>query len=562
MLPSSTTGNETLMESWGELNRVVSRLVEQITDSRNIKRTIRESATELQWAVQVLQQTYETRSQPVCQTASTQTLSELLAVGQEQVVTRCAGTQTGRHVGPPRGPLREDEISAVVRSDYAAGLVSESVLALFSRRWPQSVFTATTVASGSPHFFEVPGTKVVFLAADTVDEDLRGPLGDLLPELRRGRAAALLREGKTVRLAVTCSGESDEDSVVYVHGLPSTTAAGINAVTDVMEQVGERWGTGTHPNVRTISILVTVGSLLNVRRVMELRGRSRGVHYELHSCGEQTEEHGKKTPVRDGLTGRSTETITVRATGKSYAELLRTVKGNVHSGAQAPSILSIRKAGSGMEIRVQEDPARRGEFIRGLGAVQGVQASQKRRQAFVRVRDLDEEITPTEVQAGIAAASGLAPGEVIVSSLRPASGNTQIAVTKLDARVANSLVSKGRVQIGVIMCRVVSWTPEVRCYRCWGTGHTRPGCTGPERGKLCFRCGSAAHMATDCGAAAPHCLDCGGEGHRTGSRNCQGAQVNSLSPSQTTGETTFNDANEKDLENRVVAGGAAAESSV
>jgi hypothetical protein len=48
----------------------------------------------------------------------------------------------------------------------------------------------------------------------------------------------------------------------------------------------------------------------------------------------------------------------------------------------------------------------------------------------------------------------------------------------------------------------------MRCFRCFGTGHTRQKCTeAVDRSGLCFRCGRSDNKVAQC-TAEPHCPIC------------------------------------------------------
>uniref|UniRef100_A0A8W7PZW7 CCHC-type domain-containing protein n=1 Tax=Anopheles coluzzii TaxID=1518534 RepID=A0A8W7PZW7_ANOCL len=110
--------------------------------------------------------------------------------------------------------------------------------------------------------------------------------------------------------------------------------------------------------------------------------------------------------------------------------------------------------------------------------------------------------------------------------LRKLPSGLQRARLLVDARDAPGLIGK-RLRVGLVTTtlRADDRSPpdEVRCYRCMERGHTSRECTGVDRSRRCFRCGSGDHWAATCNRAAK-CLVCEGK-HPTGASSCAGAPV-------------------------------------
>lgn len=98
----------------------------------------------------------------------------------------------------------------------------------------------------------------------------------------------------------------------------------------------------------------------------------------------------------------------------------------------------------------------------------------------------------------------------------------QRAIVRVPRRLGVALVGS-RVAIGYTSCKVelapLRPLDEVRCNRCQLRGHIARTCRGPDRSKLCRRCGSTEHKAAGCRAAAK-CLTCGGA-HVVESAQCE-----------------------------------------
>lgn len=224
----------------------------------------------------------------------------------------------------------------------------------------------------------------------------------------------------------------------------------------------------------------------------------------------------KATPPAD-----QSRTVIVKAEGKTYAELLRSMKGAVTS-EEANNVIALRK-GRNEELHVRIEGAKNAEdfttLLRDKAADLHVDLkSRATRRAVVHIRDVEFETSEQEVMAAIANRVG--PNEEFkISSIRRGFGETRNVTVITSYRAACKLVEQ-RLRIGWISCRAYIREDEDRCYRCWGTGHRRQDCKGPDRLELCFNCGGRGHKIADC-REPKQCLDCRSREHRTGAWQCK-----------------------------------------
>lgn len=214
-------------------------------------------------------------------------------------------------------------------------------------------------------------------------------------------------------------------------------------------------------------------------------------------------------------------TVIVKAEGKTYAELLRSMKDAVTS-EEANNVISLRK-GRNEELHVRIQGAEKAEqftsILRDKAADLHVDIkSRAGRRTVVHIRDVEHDTTEQEVMAAIIKRVGSSE-EVKITSMRKGFGETQNITVMTSYRAACKLVEE-RIRIGWISCRAYIREDEDRCYRCWGTGHRRHECKGPDRLDLCFNCGSRGHKIADC-LEPKQCLDCKSGEHRTGAWQCK-----------------------------------------
>lgn len=214
------------------------------------------------------------------------------------------------------------------------------------------------------------------------------------------------------------------------------------------------------------------------------------------------------------------KTVIVKAPGKSYADLLKTMKEKVKA-EEAGEILSIKK-GRDQQLEVRINGSQKaGEFSSLLkNRAEDLQVNIRTkgdRRTVVHVKDMLCDTKECEVKEAVEKVLGT--GESFqITSLREAYGNTMNATVVTTQKNAVKLIAS-RLRVGWVCCRTYIRTEIERCYRCWGTGHSRRECRGPDRSDLCFNCGKPGHEIRDC-KEATRCLECNSTLHRTGSTSC------------------------------------------
>jgi hypothetical protein len=208
---------------------------------------------------------------------------------------------------------------------------------------------------------------------------------------------------------------------------------------------------------------------------------------------------GSKTEKKEKKTGR--ETVIVKAAGRSYADILKTVKAGINLQEVNVEITAIRKSKTDDLIIQLKGGRGKAESLRASiqGKITGVTAVRKQEMSVLHIRDLEEETLATEIQQSVMVALGEAQSdEIFITSLRPTHSGTKNATVKLPKQWAEQLARKKRIKIGWVSCRIQMRIEDHRCYKCWETGHTVKHCRGVDRSNLCFSCGEEGHKQNGC----------------------------------------------------------------
>lgn len=218
--------------------------------------------------------------------------------------------------------------------------------------------------------------------------------------------------------------------------------------------------------------------------------------------------------------------ILVRPAGDvSYADILREMKSKTRpedSGTEIKTIRQTRAGGMLMELKYKNE--NKGSFCDAVKLALGEKAvvTTLETKCTLEIRDLDCLVDENEIQTALKQAEpDLAELKVKLTSEN--SRRQKAALVTINERAAKKLLDIGRIKIGWIYCRIRKRTEVERCFHCLGFGHIAATCKGPDRTKVCYRCGKLNHKAKQCSESV-ECVLCKDRGeaatHFLGSGRC------------------------------------------
>lgn len=200
---------------------------------------------------------------------------------------------------------------------------------------------------------------------------------------------------------------------------------------------------------------------------------------------------------------RSEAVLVVPASSTSYASVLKDLRDKLSSESTNIQMKAVRKTRNGallLEMDKGEKVSK--EFCESLKQTLGNAATvtDLKPKATVEMRGLDSLTSGEEILSAIAKLLSVPKVDATVRLTAPDSRDQKRAFVDLATEDANNILKVGRIRIGWISCQMKFWDKPRRCFRCFGFGHLKSDCSGPDRkGQgLCMKCGEAGHLIKNC----------------------------------------------------------------
>ncbi|CAH1103795.1 unnamed protein product [Psylliodes chrysocephalus] len=399
----------------------------------------------------------------------------------------------------------------------------DKLTSIIDKEWAEDIYKVTEIEDGTLQNATIEENLAVIVDPNTTPEDVRvEPLIRKLPA-----AMALIEDGLSEGQVEIMSIQTEVATKKCKKGVKNTIFAlpiqmDNSGICDVkvayqlcmnLKELSEEQG------VKNIKVAILGQTNVDYwRKCMEYSYRGlKGIRITIINRGKKKR---RKRTERNEKPENISETIIVKSQGKSYADLLRTVKRDVNleeTGVEVKRLKKTKKGDLLLEVEGNLNAMKLKEAInKNVGEAE---MFQKQNNTILFINNIDAVITEEELRDAIRKSeNNMEEDSFKVISLRQTSYGNQSATVSMKKELAEKFVKK-KIKIGWVTCGVRKRIHVERCYKCLGFGHKKADCNGEDRSNLCLKCGKTGHIAKEC-SNNPFCIHCKTEGHRADQTSC------------------------------------------
>lgn len=390
--------------------------------------------------------------------------------------------------------------------------------------WQDELFKATSVKTGNPITYARDDDVVIFrnLKEETVKgiakqiQNWYPDVGDIL--ISKNEPADIKY---VVNKTITSSKEVKAEKEKYFYVMPYSGTSK-NCQDNFKNIVRLRDMLKEHKRNKAVIILPLGEDHLRLRKLLEYVFNKEDVELVVHTQSKSKREIkalGKNKLNKK--TKYNTEAIIVKSEGKTYADLLKTMKEEINLKQIGATINKIKKTRTGDMLLVLENEKGKAELLSNeIKKIHGTQVRTGRKQGEYNLflTGLDAVTTMEEINGVIGNVSSKEE-TFNVLTLKPTQSGNQVATLKACKSLGEKLLNMERIVTDWASWKIKEQIHLKRCYNCLELGHTSQNCKNLSRANTCIRCGKVGHKVKDC-ENSPHCFTCNTDGHRADSSAC------------------------------------------
>lgn len=397
---------------------------------------------------------------------------------------------------------------------------------IINKNWPEETYKKVMIEEGNPLKKDIHWDICIFTGPnDSCEKGILKQLSERHPEL-----PALIEHGTKEKqieyLAnVTKSSRDRQGSKSkYLFIIPLTKdGEGKNdpkEMYNITKKLLSQTETLQRKNIQIV--IPEEESREKVRKILECTYALTTTNIKmLVPIGKQGKEQKNETNTTRGR--YKDEAIIIKSNGKSYAEMLSTVKSIDISSTEA-NVKSIRKTKKGDLLLIL--PKGEGKADKLKREIENkientVVQVNKEHKSTLFITNIDGITTQEEIEKTIKNEIKLEENEQLkILNLIKNQRETQTAIIELTIGAATRLLGMQYIKIGWLLCEVTPRRKVTKCVKCWSYNHVSEKCNGPNRQNCCHKCGEEGHRATECNSQE-YCPLCNKTGHRHDRTNCK-----------------------------------------
>uniref|UniRef100_A0A6M2DQ35 Putative myosin-2 heavy chain-like protein panstrongylus lignarius n=1 Tax=Xenopsylla cheopis TaxID=163159 RepID=A0A6M2DQ35_XENCH len=248
------------------------------------------------------------------------------------------------------------------------------------------------------------------------------------------------------------------------------------------------------------------------------------------SSGEDAPANNLLKPNKKRRKARTQAILIKPSSGRTYADILKDIKGKVKPEEIGIDVKSIRQTKEGgVLLEINKMSGGNSAFAEAIRTAVGDKGTIKQLTPMttIEILDLDEVSTEAEIREALKRDYKEKIEIRRINLTKVTARGQRAAFCEIDETCAIEALEKARIKVGWVKCRIRPVVRVMRCFKCLGFGHRFRSCKGPDRTGYCYKCGGENHKARDC-TKQSRCFLCHAQGndnenlnHISGSGACK-----------------------------------------
>lgn len=517
--PKTYKLQEKIVELIKKLDKETTNMNKMLADKSNVKREIKDISQRIR---SVMSQLMTKEIQNILEMKPTEETNKIIYECQNtskipKPETREIGCQTEH-----KNKMRNVVSIAQVRE----AKTYEKYKQIAQLQWAEGIFKSAHMAEGSPLQANRDADVVVW-AQDDEEEEIQKQIFARYPELKDA-------EGNFSQISIITK-LIDRQGLLKVNERLMTKIETDGSEKECFERLVNLKENMLEKSRRKVALYPpnkdSNGSRL--RRMLECIFKDTDIKCIIYNRKQESDD--ERIQMRNYKTKKKkkefeqTDAIVISQQGKTYSELLKTVKTTFADKPEsANKIKTVRQTKDGkMLIVIDKEKVSVVEEIKNIlepevgNADIQMRTGGKDRLKTLYIKNMDQITTKEEVKGALEKEIGEWKEIYKIGNLRPFQGKNQAITITLTEKEANKLVEKETIKIGLNRCEIYERINVTICYRCWKYGHRTADCKEEEKNysKHCRNCGTPNHHSKEC-KEEKKCLTCWKIGHSAGTGSC------------------------------------------
>lgn len=490
-----------------DMRRAVKDLSELTESIVNTKLEIKRAAKRLMWQMEKLAHEWQEEAQKGEKSSKARAVSKQSASISTQTEGPCSVLSRKE---------RESQLLAALRKEEGFGKISE----FLAERWPDQAYRRTVVVEGGVNTEE--GNVAILIDPKTAKEDKR--IKHLEETFIGLTQLAENNEGGidyVICTSLTQSSRKEETENKRVAYLVPHVQEEEESKEKLFEKMRNLKKELLGHNVGSVRIVPTKSTDIRVlRRVTEYVCTETKISVQIYVPKDMTPR--ATLPKPKSKPRKEASVVTVKSEGKTYADLLKTLKSKVDIEKIDVNIQRMRKNAKGDLVLTVDGGVEKASCLqKEISKIGRCEVSSRKRfRTSIFILGMDESITKDEVREAIIRDTGAGVLAEDIKRVTKGRYDLQTALVDLPEETASKLLAAKHIRIGWSNCAIREKVNLTRCYRCLEFGHRARECKSEKnRMEDCLNCGASGHKSNEC-KNSPSCIICGVEGHRADSIRC------------------------------------------